>query len=144
MPDVPGSTQLSDPRVNIRKGDQVIIARLGSASHAPAPAPRVGGPTSSSNPRSAPSFNSAAQQTAGSSMSSASDTRLPSVSMNPKGKVEDGSVFKIVDGSYLTLKVVPDDNSCLFNSIGCLMKRKSDAQTCMGLRRGKSARAFRT
>lgn len=77
-------------------------------------------------------------------MSSASDTRLPSVSMNPKGKVEDGSVFKIVDGSYLTLKVVPDDNSCLFNSIGCLMKRKSDAQTCMGLRRGKSARAFRT
>lgn len=34
---------------------------------------------------------------------------------------------------------MPDDNSCLFNAVGCVVKRVSDEATCNELRQGEEA-----
>lgn len=127
LADVPSNTVLSDPRLNIRKGDQLIV----SSRTPPAGAPMAGGastaaalPTASSGER------------AGSASSAAASARGQPVTATEASAA--GERHRLVDGSYLVLKVVPDDNSCLFNAIGCIVKRQSDAATCNELRKGMS------
>lgn len=60
-----------------------------------------------------------------------------SISSSSKAtEIEDGAVSVTVAGEqgHLTLKVVPDDNSCLFNSIGFLFEQRLGADVCQGLR----------
>ncbi len=108
IPELPGSTPISDAQINLQKGDQLTVERRTRTVHAPAP--------TKSAPSAPPAPSAPKEQEPGT------------------GKVEDGSVYKLVDGAYLSLKVVPDDNSCLFNSVGCVLMRRSDAATCRELR----------
>ncbi|GAC76277.1 OTU-like cysteine protease [Moesziomyces antarcticus T-34] len=145
-----GDTPLSSDVVGIRKGEQVIVARRaasGAATAASAGASgsaatssfgRMGGPqpivSTATGPRSyglgARTLNDGlTARTPGTSASSRSST--PSNS-----KVTDGSVSVPLSSGqgYLALKVVPDDNSCLFNSIGFLFEQRLGADICSGLR----------
>lgn len=144
-----GDTPVSSDMVGIGKGEQVTVARRsgsGAATAASAGASesaatssfgRMGGPqpivSTATGSRSyglgARTLNDGlTARTPGTSASASSST--------PSNKVTDGSVSVPLSSGqgYLALKVVPDDNSCLFNSIGFLFEQRLGADLCSGLR----------
>lgn len=65
-----------------------------------------------------------------------SSSAFSSTSAKPSS-VTDGSVSVAIPSSptsRLTLKVVPDDNSCLFNSVGYLLTQRLGSDVCQNLR----------
>ncbi|KAN0064877.1 ubiquitin-specific protease otu1 [Thecaphora frezii] len=136
-----GDLLVSSPPLNLKRGEQIVVARRsGSASNpasrnsdaasasGSAPVQSSAGPSAASAPRAAPAVASLL------SLASAAAPSAP-----PKGvdSVRDGQVSVRVAGGdgHLTLKVVPDDNSCLFNSVGFLFEQRLGSDVCRNLRK---------
>lgn len=120
----------------INKGEQIIVTKRSGASTVaerpppgtPAPqtdAPAVAAPTPVTKP-AAPT--PVAQPAAAPSRATSSTTSARDI--------KDGSVVVPVTGDqgFLALKVVPDDNACLFNSVGFLFEHRIGSDVCDGLR----------
>uniref|UniRef100_V5EQE8 Ubiquitin thioesterase OTU n=1 Tax=Kalmanozyma brasiliensis (strain GHG001) TaxID=1365824 RepID=V5EQE8_KALBG len=114
---VDSAALLSSADVGIRKGEQVIVAR------------KAGSRPISSYGLGARTLQDGLTARAPSSTSSSSAAGAKSVT--------DGSVSVAIPSSpssRLSLKVVPDDNSCLFNSVGYLFSQRLGSDVCKNLR----------
>lgn len=142
---------LSSADVAIRRGEQVIVARkAGSGGSAAAPAASTSRPSASSSfgtmggPK--PNISTATGPTSSYGLGARTlqdglTARTPSaasISSSAGAKsVTDGSVSIAIPSSpssRLSLKVVPDDNSCLFNSVGYLFSQRLGSDVCRNLR----------
>lgn len=151
-----GDTPLSDAQLNLKAGDQVNVAKRAGAAPAPAAAannvpstpqaapPRTSAPTLAPKQRTllqqatqpnTPTSSSALPQTP--TPAFAASSARPAKSKAGKG-VQDAEVHVDVEGSALTLKVVPDDNSCLFNAVALLMLMRTGPEAAQELRDGES------
>ncbi|CAO1634623.1 unnamed protein product [Parajaminaea phylloscopi] len=157
---VPPETVLTDAPLSLKRGDQVVLALKASSSGA-VPATAAAAATTSSN--SFPSSSSkppvpgsnGARSADGSAVPSLARPQPPAVaaaaaapsSSSPssasnsgqKSKtaaVKDAEVFVPVGttGEFLTLKVAPDDNSCLFHAVGLVLKQTMGAEISAELR----------
>lgn len=138
-------TLLSDPSVGIKRGEQVIVARRSGSSSVAAPPTSAQHSTSSFGALGGPKANiSTATGGAGYGLGarrlgdglSARSAPFPSSSSSASkpGKVEDGFSLPLPSGGHLSLKVVPDDNSCLFASVSYLFNHTFSPSHCSSLR----------
>ncbi|GAA5968087.1 hypothetical protein JCM11641_003724 [Rhodosporidiobolus odoratus] len=105
------SSTLAD--LGIRSGE-IIVVSVGTAKAEPAQTPSSSSASASSLPRKrtvSPSFVPSQDATAKKPVAEAIVPSKRSASDNAPQWVE-------VDGGYLVLRVVPDDNSCLFRAVG--------------------------
>ncbi|CBQ71351.1 conserved hypothetical protein [Sporisorium reilianum SRZ2] len=149
---VDDATLLSSASVGIKRGEQVIVARRagsggvsasnGTAMSAPSSSytattsfGAMGGPKPNISTATGPSgsYGLGAR-----TLQDGLTARTPSSSTpSASGPVTDGSVSAALPSSptsLLTLKVVPDDNSCLFNSVGYLFSQRLGSDICQNLR----------
>lgn len=154
------SVLLSSEKIGIKKGEQVIAARKAGGSGASSscgPQPSacssasslsypttsfgaIGAPkanvSTATGPRTSCGLGARTLQDALTARAPASSTSTASTSSKP-GSVADGSVSIAIassPSSRLTLKVVPDDNSCLFNSVGYVFTQRLGSDVCQNLR----------
>ncbi|GAC94272.1 cysteine protease [Pseudozyma hubeiensis SY62] len=146
---------LSSEDVGIKRGEQVIVARkAGSAASTSNGAAQsvatpslpaqsaissfgaMGGPkpniSTATGPRTSYGLGARTLQDGLTARAA-----LPSSNPSTPGSVTDGSVSVAIPSSpssRLTLKVVPDDNSCLFNSVGYLFNQRLGSDVCQNLR----------
>lgn len=136
---VPGSSLVVEPPLSINRGKQLLVARKAASGGPPsrpvASAPALARPT----PAASSASSSASQRplfaadnaadfsfvpkpitTTERAARAANESDAMSVRRSRGGnKVQDGEVHVEVDGSWLVLKVVPDDNSWyIFHSFG--------------------------
>ncbi|SPO30474.1 related to OTU1  len=145
-------TLLGDTTVGIKNGEQVIVARkpgttsTSTSSSDPSTTPygapstssfgAMGGPkpniSTSTGPRIA-SFAGLGARTLDDGLTA---KPAPSSSAASLQKVADGDVSIPLPSNQgkLSLKVVPDDNSCLFSSIGYLFEHRLGSDICKNLR----------
>ncbi|SPO37617.1 related to OTU1  len=139
--DQPDDLLLSSPPLKLKPGDQVVVARkAGSSSAFSAPQPQQSSSASASSvvPDSRPPSQATPASTFGHPSLTASQPSPPLTTPTKRkaASVKDGQVAVPVDGGdgFLTLKVVPDDNSCLFNSVGFLFEQRLGSDICQRLR----------
>ena len=142
---------LSSEDLGIKKGEQVIVARkAGSASSSTVPSSFAPPPTASYSATSSfgamggpkPNISTATGPRSAFGLGARTlDDGLtarppPASTASASSRVTDGSVtVPIASGQgHLSLKVVPDDNSCLFNSVGYLFEHRLGSDICDGLR----------
>nr|CDI56637.1 cysteine protease [Melanopsichium pennsylvanicum 4]SNX87797.1 related to OTU1 \ len=157
-------TLLSADTIGIKKGEQVIVAlkagssRIGAAAQSSSALPTQASSIPSYGTKSISSFGT--MQSSKTNVSTATGPRVaefsglgartlndgltprnptrssPSPISSANSEVTDGSVTVPLPSRQgkLTLKVVPDDNSCLFNSIGYLFQKRLGSDICSGLR----------
>lgn len=140
---LPSSALLSSDEVGIKKGEQVIVARRAGSSAASVPATSSSSATpfsttSSFGPKTGPqpivstatgvsSFGFGARRL-DDGLTARNPSSFPSTSNSSWTKVSDGSVSVPLNSSgELVLKVVPDDNSCLFTSISFLLTQAQES-----------------
>jgi len=99
--------QLPLSSLGLKKGDQLIVTQASGAGITHAPPPPVVSPTS------APGVNPP-------NVSS-------NVPINQPGKQALGDEYVPTDGGVLIHRVVPDDNSCLFSSVGVVFEQDMGA-----------------
>lgn len=120
------STALTSPPFSLKKGEQILLANKGSN-------------TASSSSSTAPSTTFKPSLVSKPVIPASIPTPFSKPAPPPTkiGTLRDGEVFVEVEGSYLTLKIVPDDNSCLFNATGFAFQQRLGSDICMKLRRGE-------
>lgn len=143
---------LTSAAVGIKKGEQVIVARKAGSSVRTVAAAAESSSSSSHHATSSfgalggPKPNISTATGPGSSYGlGARSLQDGSTARNPSGSSALGAATaKVTDGSVsipllssrgsVTLKAVPDDNSCLFNSVGFLFHHRLGSDLCQGLR----------
>ncbi|PWN98320.1 OTU-domain-containing protein [Tilletiopsis washingtonensis] len=141
---LPPATAVSDAPLSLSAGSQLVVsqASAGSSSSsrpvtpraaavpstpapaaAAAPAARAMAPPLVPKPKAAPPFARTAAP--------APATPTPAA---PRRAPQDAEVHREVDGSELTLRIVPDDNSCLFNAVAGLQLGGLGEEKCAQLR----------
>ncbi|PWN42263.1 hypothetical protein IE81DRAFT_341576 [Ceraceosorus guamensis] len=101
-----------------------------------------GNPASAAPPALKPKPPASSARFGGATTPRAESSRAPlsssaytgSPTAKKSAKVADGEVHVPLDGQALTLKVVDDDNSCLFNAVSMLVKGTIGAAVCKELR----------
>lgn len=117
----------------IHKGEQIIVTKRTGASTV---SERL--PSDPPLPQKAAQSSEAATVAAATTpvrQPAATPSRASSSTTTAKD-IKDGSVVIPVTGDqgFLALKVVPDDNACLFNSVGFLFEHRIGSDVCDGLR----------
>ncbi|TKY87541.1 hypothetical protein EX895_003555 [Sporisorium graminicola] len=154
------ATLLSSELVGIKRGEQVIVARKAgsggrsvststtpsatSSSHAATTSfGAMGGPKPNVSTATGPSGSyglgarTLQDGLTARTPSTTTTTSAAPASASSGANVTDGSVSAALTSaptSLLTLKVVPDDNSCLFNAVGYLFSQRLGSDICQNLR----------
>lgn len=130
---VPPTTTLNSPPFSLSKGEQILLAKKSGSSRSQSSSDNNNG---TSNSTQQPIKSSTTSNGTHPTTSSTTNSKAPS-KISKGSTPKDGEVFVEVDGSFLTLKVVPDDNSCMFNSVNFAFEQKIGTEACLKLRKGE-------